>query len=416
MSGSTCAGKMAALLENAISSGLLAENPSLVYAKLHASGERHCHVPSWGAQVFFKYSDVAGVLRDPVSYSNCGRVVNHLKRAFPGKADGELKPLADHYSQGLINSDPPDHTRLRRLVQTAFLPRTLENLRPQVEKICQTLLDRAEERGRIEFVADFAFLLPVTVIAEMLGIPQDMREQFKGWSGRIVEFMATPNPSLEAMRRSQAALLELREYFSSVFRERRAQPGEDVISLLVTAQMDGDRLTEEELQSTCVTLLIGGHETTTALLTSAVWHLGTRPELRRELSGDPARLPEAVEEFLRYEPPFHRILRVAAADTECAGVPVKKGDTILLLLGAANRDPEQFPDPDTLNPRRAPNKHVAFGYGIHHCLGAGLARLEAPEALRQLVSRFPNLRCEQTAPEWHDGMVRAIRSLEINMR
>lgn len=409
-------GELTVLLENAKSSGLLAETPAPVYAKLHASGTRHCHVPSWGAPVFFKYADVADILRNPVGFSNCGRVVNHLKRTFPGEADGELKPLADHYSQGLINSDPPDHTRLRRLVQSAFLPRTLENLRPQVEKICRSLLDRAEERGRMEFVADFAFLLPVTVIAEMLGIPQDMRDQFKNWSGRIVEFMATPNPSLEAMRRSQAALLELREYFASVFRERRAQPGGDVISLLVTAQMDGDRLTEEELQSTCVTLLIGGHETTTALLTSAAWHIGNRPELRRQLSGNSVLLPEAVEEFLRFEPPFHRILRVAAADTECAGIPVRKGDTILLLLGAANRDPEQFPEPDTLNPRRSPNKHVAFGYGIHHCLGAGLARLEAPEALRQLLLRFPNFRSDETAPEWHDGMVRAIRSLEIKIR
>jgi len=402
------------LLESAISSGALCRDPAPVYAELHAGGERHCHVPTWGAPVFFKYADVAEILRRPQEFSNRGRVVNHLKKAFPSEASGELKPLADHYSAGLINSDPPDHTRLRRLIQQAFLPRMLERLRPRVDEICASLVSRLRNLGTADFVGEFAFQLPVTVIAEMLGIPHAMRDQFKDWSVRIVEFMASPSPSLEAMRRSQTALLELRAYFSGVFDERRRQPGDDVISILVNAQESGDKLTEEELQSTCVTLLIGGHETTTSLLTNSLWLIGTDPSLRADLHAHPEQLPSAVEEFLRVQPPFHRILRVVAADMQFAGLPLSEGQTILLLLGAANRDPEQFPDPDLLDVRRSPNKHVSFGYGMHHCLGAGLARLEAPAALGHLLRAFPQFECEPH-PEWHDGMVRAIKRLEVRV-
>lgn len=401
------------LLDSARKEGLLERNPYPVYRALHETGERFIFSESWKAPVFFKYADVIDILRQPQKFSNHGRVVNHLKRAFPAEASGELKPLADHYSAGLINCDPPDHTRLRKLIQQAFLPRTLERLRPRVDEICGGLIGRLSELGTADFVAEFAFQLPVTVIAEMLGIPHAMRDQFKDWSVRVVEFMASPNPPLDAMRHSQSALLELRAYFSSVFEERRKDPGDDVISILVHACEAGDRLTEEELLSTCVTLLIGGHETTTALLTSAAWHLGICPELRRALAQDPDLLPGAVEEFLRYEPPFHRILRVVSEDTEFASAHLRRGDTILLLLGAANRDPDQFPDPDILNIRRSPNKHVSFGYGMHHCLGAGLARLEAPSALGHLLRAFPDFKCE-SEPQWHDGMVRSIKSLEIS--
>lgn len=402
------------ILDSARSEGLLEKDPFPVYKALHQSGARHVFSESWSAPVFFKYADVSDILRRPQDFSNRGRVVNHLKQAFPKEALGELKPLADHYSAGLINSDPPDHTRLRRLIQQAFRPRTLERLRPRVDDICTKLVTRLRELGSADFVGEFAFMLPVTVIAEMLGIPHAMRNQFKDWSVRISEFMASPNPPLEAMRRSQDALLELRSYFSTVFDERRQKPGEDVISLLVNAQESGDKLTEEELQSTCVTLLIGGHETTTSLLASSLWLIGTQPPLREDLISHPDLLPSAVEEFLRVQPPFHRILRVAAADMEVAGAPLKKGQTILLLLGAANRDATQFPHPDHTDIRRSPNKHVSFGYGMHHCLGAGLARLEVPAALGHLLRAFPDFECEQN-PRWHDGMVRSIKRLEIQL-
>lgn len=402
------------LLDSAYRSGALGTDPYPIYRELHASGKRHLLSASWNAPVFFKYPDVSEILRRPNEFSNCGRVVNHLKRAFPDQASGELKPLADHYSAGLINSDPPDHTRLRRLIQQAFLPRMLEGLRPRVDEICTSLVSRLQALGTADFVREFAFQLPVTVIAEMLGIPHSMRDQFKDWSVRIVEFMALPNPSIEAMRRSQAALLELRAYFSSVFDERRKHPGDDVISLLVNAHESGDKLTEEELQSTCVTLLIGGHETTTSLLASSVWLIGKDAELRADLLAHPESLSSAVEEFLRVQPPFQRILRVVASDMEFAGLKLRQGQTVVLLLGAANRDGGQFPDPDRVDIRRSPNKHVSFGYGMHHCLGAGLARLEAPAAIGRLLRSFPNFTCEPE-PEWHDGMVRSIKRLDFHV-
>jgi cytochrome P450 len=402
------------LLESALANGALEINPYPVYRALHETGHRHVFTESWNAPVFFKYADVTDILRRPVEFSNRGRVANHLKRAFPAEATGELKPLADHYSAGLINSDPPDHTRLRQLIQQAFLPRMLEQLRPRVDEICADLFSRLRKKSDVEFVADFAFQLPVTVIAEMLGIPHGMRDQFKDWSLRIVEFMASPNPPLDAMRRSQAALLELRAYFSAVFDERRNQPGEDVISILVNASESGDKLTEEEVLSTCVTLLIGGHETTTALLTSSLWLIGTDPDLRADLLSHPDQLPSAVEEFLRVQPPFHRILRVVASDMEFAGLSLHEGQTVILLLGAANRDGGQFPDPDLIDIRRSPNKHASFGYGMHHCPGAGLARLEAPAALGHLLRAFPDFQCE-AEPQWHDGMVRSIKRLEIRL-
>lgn len=403
------------LLDIAKASGELESDPAATYRKMHATGERYCLSADWGLPIFFKYADVGAMLRDPLTFSNCGRVVNHLKVHFPEEAGGELRPLVDHYTSGLINSDPPDHTRLRRLIQSTFLPRTLERLRSRVDVVCNELLDTGRERGTIEFVSDFAFLLPVTMIAELMGIPHGMRDQFKDWSTRVVEFMARPNPSLDAMRRSQTALLELRAYFASVFVERRKQPGEDLISLLVAAEVDGDRLTEDELQGTCVTLLIGGHETTTSLLTSSAWLIGTHPEVRAGLLEDPTRVSSAVEEFLRVEPPFQKILRVASKDTEVAGCPIAAGSTVVLLLGAANRDPDQFPEPDAIQIQRSPNKHLAFGYGIHHCLGAALARLEAPAALGHLLRRFPHFTCTSTSPVWHDGMVRAITKLEIQL-
>jgi cytochrome P450 len=403
------------LLDNAFKSGLLERDPTSVYQQIRATGERSFRSVVWGAPVLHRYSDVAGALRDPVRFSNYGRVVNHLKINFPAAAKHELRPLVDHYTNGLINSDPPEHTRLRRLIQSAFLPRTLERLRERVDAVCVELLDNAGQRGTIDWVQDFAFQLPVTMIAELLGIPQDMREQFKDWSVRTTEFMATPNPSLEVMLRSQTALLELRAYFSSVCAERLQQKGEDLISLLVHAEVDGDRLTEDEVLGTCVTLLIGGHETTTSLLTSAVWLIGENPQVRQLLKQNPDKIPSAVEEILRYSPPFHRILRVATCDMDYAGISIKAGETVVLLLGAANRDPETFADPDVLNVERSPNRHVSFGYGIHHCLGAGLARMEAPAALTHLMRRFPDFKAVTQTPDWHDGMVRSIRKWEVQV-
>ena len=401
-------------LDPAIASGDLERNPYPIYAQLRRD---HPILRSerWNCWVLSRHEEVAAVLKDTDHFSSVGRVVRSLHRELSPEEQEEVRPLIDHYSSGLINSDPPDHTRMRKLVQGSFSPRTLKQLKPQVADIVDELLDRAEATGKIEAVENFTFQVPVRVIAEMMGVPVSMRERFKEWSVETTEFMATPRPTLEVARRSQKALLELRSFFAGQFEERRQQPGEDVISLLVSATDEGEKLTEEELQSTCVTILIGGHETTTSLLASALWILAGDPDLRSHMRNHPDEWPAFVEEVLRMEPPFQRILRVVNEPTEILGQRMEAGDSVMLLLGSANRDENVFEEPDTFRPDRGSRKHVSFGHGIHVCLGAGLARLEAPIALQRFVERFPEFYAESDTPAWHDGMIRGLTRLPLRL-
>ena len=248
---------------------------------------------------------------------------------------------------------------------------------------------------------------------ELLGIPPARRQDFKRWSGAILEFQAVPRAEAEVTLRSQKALLELRDYFRSVFAERRREPREDLISDLVAVEEQGDRLSEEELLSTCVSILIGGHETTTSLLTSAIWLLLNHPDQLRQLRETPALITGAVEESLRYESPFQRLGRVANEDVELANQRIHKGQTVLSLLGAANRDPEPFPDPDRFDIRRAPARNLAFGHGIHFCLGAALARLEASIAIPTVLCRLPRLELDTQDVQWNMGVLRALKALPV---
>jgi cytochrome P450 len=299
------------------------------------------------------------------------------------------------------------------LVHKAFTPRVIERLRAHIQEIVDQLLDRVAAVGRMEVVQDLAYLLPVTVIAELMGVPPEDRDRFKFWSGRIVEFMATPRPTPEVMLRSQNALLELREYFRRIFAERRQAPREDLISALVRVEEAGDKLTEEELLSTCVTILIGGHETTTNLIASGLLALLQHVDELEKLKANPDLIGPAVEEFLRYEGPFQRNRRIATRDISLDGQEIKKGDLVVQFLGAANRDPAQFSDPDRLDIERSPNKHVAFGYGVHFCLGAALARLEAPVAINTVLRRMPNLQLAADTFEWQNTVFRGLKALPV---
>ncbi len=368
---------------------------------------------AWGCWLITRYDDVAAILQDHARFSSFGRVTNVIRRSLTAEELGSLQPLIGHYSRGLINVDPPDHTRIRRLVQQTFLPRTIERLRPHVQEIVDDLLDRVQPSGRMEVVGDLTYPLPVTVIAELMGIPPADRDRFKAWSGQIVAFQATPRMSADVVRRSQQALLELRSYFGDICARRRAEPRDDLITLLVQAEDAGDRLSEEELLSTCVSILIGGHETTTNLIASALWLLLTHPAQMRALRDDPALIGTAVEEFLRYESPLQRLGRVATRDVEMHGCRIASGQTVLLMIGAANRDATQFPDPDRLDLCRQPNRHVAFGYGVHFCLGAGLARLEAPIAINTVLRRMPGLAADTDALQWSPGVFRAPEALPV---
>jgi pimeloyl-[acyl-carrier protein] synthase len=388
------------------------DNPYPIYRDLRESG-RVYYSETWKCWVLSHYQDIAAVLLNAEVFSNRGRVTNVIQREFPEQFLEQIKPLLHHYSRGVINLDPPEHTRMRRLLQKTFLPRTLERLAVEIERTAAELLDAAQARGNVDLVADLAYPLPVTVIAELLGVPRGDRAQLKRWSATIMEFQAVPLPTAESILRSQTGIVDMRSYLRELVRERASQPREDLISELVALEIEGDRLAEDELLSTCLTLLVAGHETTTNLIGSAIWLLLRHPDQRAKLRAEPSLMGSTIEEVLRFESPLHRVGRTALADTEVAGTKIRKGETVFLLLASANRDPAQFAAPELFDVTRTPNKHIAFGYGIHFCLGAALARLEAPIALNAFFSRWPNARIRNEDLPWHSGVMRGLKTLPI---
>jgi len=295
----------------------------------------------------------------------------------------------ERVNENLLAKDGEDHRRLRRLVTRAFTPRMVEQLRPRIQEIADDLIDRVAGRGRMELVDDFAFPLPITVIAELLGIPVEDRDRFREWSNTFVLPPVTPELQERAVRHTQ----EFVEYLDELFARRRVDPAEDLVSALVRAEDEGDHLSQNELYSMVVLLIVAGHETTVSLITNAVHALLTHHEQLDAVRSEPGLLQTAVEELLRFDSPVERtITRWATADVELGGRTIERGDLVIAVVGSANRDAEQFPDADVLDLGRAENKHIGFGRGPHFCLGAPLARLETEIALETLLRRLPNLR------------------------
>ncbi|MFC7591744.1 cytochrome P450 [Nonomuraea antimicrobica] len=302
--------------------------------------------------------------------------------------------------------DPPDHTRLRALVSRAFTPRMIERLRPRVEAVTAELIDALPEEA--DLVEGLAYPLPVTVISEMLGVPQEDSERFRGWSeilARGLDPMLTDDLVSETGRAGR----EFRDYFRELAALRRRRPGDDLLSALTQVR----ELTEPELLATCVLLLVAGHETTVNLIGNGVFHL-----VRHGLLGHAAQRPkQVVEEVLRYDPPVQLTSRVALEDAELGGVAVPKGAPVLAVIGAANRDPAVFPDPERFDVTREPGRHVAFGLGIHFCLGATLARMEGEIALSALASAAPGLELAVAAPPYKANVVlRGPARLPVRLR
>ena len=294
----------------------------------------------------------------------------------------------ERVNENLLSKDGDDHRRLRRLVTKAFTPRIVEQLRPRIQEIADDLVDRVLERGHMELVDDFAFPLPITVIAELLGIPAEDQGRFRVWSNTFVLPPMTPELQEQAVRHTE----EFVEYLDALFASRRAEPTEDLVSALVRAEDEGDHLSQNELYSMVVLLIVAGHETTVSLITNAVLSLLSNPDQLAELRADLSLLPSTVEELLRYDSPVERgITRWAATDVELGGQLISRGDFVIPVIGAANRDGGRFPEADELDLARADSKHVGFGRGPHFCLGAPLARLEAEIALETLLRRLPNL-------------------------
>jgi cytochrome P450 len=374
-------------------------NPYPVYHRLRADDPVHWN-PIMNAWLLTRYADVKTALQDPRVAA--GHIDMSVRAMLPEALWEPLDAISDFLSRWVIGMNPPEHRRLRHLLNAGFKPRLVENLRPRVQVITDELIDAIQDPGQIEIIRDFAYPLPAMVIAELLGMPAADRPLMQSWSQVIVTFLTFGRPEdpvvIGDMHRT---ILEMSDYLRALIAERRRAPQDDMISNLVAAEEQGTVLGEDELLSTCALLLFAGHETTMNLISNGLLSLLLHPDQHRRLLDDLSLAPNAIEEFLRYDSLVPFVWRVAAVDIELGGKTIKAGDRVLPSPGAANRDPAQFPDPDRLDIGRSnAATHLSFGHGIHFCLGAPLARLEAQIAFPTLLRRLPGLRLVSETPAW----------------
>ncbi len=384
-------------------------NPLPLYARMRQEAplvrlvDPYFQLPVWVAT---RYRDAVELMRDP----RFTKDMNKLPESSPSTKLRTASVQA--INQHMLMSDPPDHTRLRTLVSKAFTPRRVEELRSRITGIAHRLLDAVQARGSMDLLDAFAFPLPVTVIAELLGVPPEDQEQFRDWTTVIVNPPADGN--FEPLRK---ASMQFAQYFQTLLARRRAEPRDDLLTALVSVEEQGDRLSPNELLSMLFLLLVAGHETTVNLIGNGVWVLLQHPEQLERLRARPALIESAVEEMLRYRGPVETTTqRWAVRDTEFHGQVIPAGEGVVASLLAANHDPEQFPEPERFDITREPNRHIAFGFGIHFCLGAPLARLEGTLAIRLLLERMPRLRLavDPAGLRWRDGiLVNGLRHLPV---
>jgi cytochrome P450 len=356
-----------------------------------------------GTWYLFRYDDVMQVLES----AQFGREPERVRD------DGEGSPVPAAYrgfrsmvSNWMVFRDPPNHTRLRSLVSKAFSPRMVETLRPQIVDLADGLLDRVYSQGAMDLVEDFAFPLPVMVIGDLLGVNADDRPLFREWALALQHASASRlTPSAQGYEQAEQATQNFIEYFKRTIADRHTSPKSDLITALVKAHDEGDKLNDEEILATCIHLLTAGHETTINLIAKGTLALLRHPDALRQLRAHPEQIPAAIEELIRYDSPVQMVTRWAYTDLELGGKLIRRGDQVGLMLGSANRDPEQFIDPDVLKFDRQDYKHCGFGSGIHFCLGFALARAEAQIALNVLLNRLPNLQLAEQAVEWANNIV-----------
>jgi cytochrome P450 len=366
-----------------------------------------------GLWAVFRYADCCSFIRDPrLSAKRTGTLIDQ----FPADRRGEFTELARILGLWMLFFDAPEHTRLRKLMNKGFSPTVAESLRPQIEGIVGRLLEPLRRANKVELLREFAHPLPARVIAEMLGAPEGLHQQFIQWSDAIATFFGNPYRTLDHAIAAQQAVLGLTAYFRNAVTDRRKKKGSDLISLLLEIEEDGEVLTEEELYAQCVMLLFAGHETTRNLIGNGIYTLLGYPEQTAELRSHPESIRTAVEELLRFESPVQYTGRMVMQEFEFCGVEARPGQEIIFMLGASNRDPRQFKDPDRLDLMRSNNPHLAFGVGAHFCIGNQLARLEGQVALLKLVQEFPRLRLATERPEWNlNFSFRGLKSLTVEV-
>ena len=376
----------------------MAQDPYPTYAKLRGRDPVH-RSRLMDAWVFSRFADVDAILRDHRHFSSDPR-----KRV----ASGRRASLPNVEEPSMLFLDPPDHTRLRALVNKAFTPRAVAALEPHIRELTTTLLDAVDDPAAFDLMEAVAKPLPVIVIAEMLGIPPDDRAQFAVWSDQRARILE-PTLSPDERETADAAMRSLDEYLMPIISARRVDPKDDIISALAQAEEEGDKLTEREVLIMLRLLLVAGNETTTNLIGNGVLALLRHPDQLAALREDPGLIPSAVEELLRFDSPVQVDVRSVLDDCEVNGFRVRRGDNVVTLLGAANRDPDRFEAPDRLDVRRGDQNHLSFGRGIHHCLGAPLARLEGRVVLQALIDRFSSLRLLEDRPAFRSSV--ALRGL-----
>jgi cytochrome P450 len=387
-------------------------NPYPVYAELRESAPvlHDEHTDHW---LVSRYADVNALLRDRRFGRTYLRAATHEQMRRPPDPE-RLMPFWNLIRSGILDMEPPDHTRVRSLVSKAFTPRFVDSLRPRVQRICDELVDRVGGAGVVDLLPEIAEPLPVTVIAEMLGIPEADRHHLRPWSADICK-MYELHPDADAERDAVRASIEFSDYLRALSRDRRSRPEDDLISALTRAVVDGERLTENELIGTCVLLLNAGHEATVNVTVNGWWSLFRDPEQLFMLRADPSLMATAVEELMRYDTPLQMFERWVLEPFELHGVRVPKGAELGLLFGSANHDPAVFDRPEELDITRDPNPHMSFGAGIHFCLGAPLARIELQTSFMTLLSRFPRMELVEE-PVWKPAyIIRGLTGLLVRV-
>ena len=385
------------------------QDPYPTYDRIRARGRI---VRSYASQGWLVngFEEVQQVLREPRLSSDIRR--NKFFYSLLRVASNGLDiPLID--KPAMLTRDPPDHTRLRKLVASGFVQNYIQSLAPMIETLVDELLDKIAGDAQIDVIASLAQPLPAIVIAEMMGVPAEERSLFQHWSGALLGGTMIDQPQL--IEKAAMADKEMRAYLTRLVDEKEKHPGQDFISVLLRSELESDRLTREELVSNCILLLAAGHETTTRLIGNGLYSLLHHPDQLQLLRDNPSLMENAIEEMLRYESPIQLVIRFVTENFEFRGNRFRKNQMIMAEVGSANRDPEANVNPAEFNIRRDPVRHIAFGYGIHLCLGMALARLEGKIAFTKLLERYPAMEYAEQRPSWgNNPFFRGLATLRIN--
>ena len=389
------------------------QDPFPLYAWLRDHDPLHWS-ESLSAWVVTRYEDVVAIFDRPETFSSDR--FRKIDERYASQRPA-VRAVAQVLGDWLVFRDPPDHDRLRGLLQSSFTPKQLASSRDRIQRTVDALLDRVAARGAMDFIRELAFPLPASVIAGLMGAPEADLEPIKTWSDRLAAYLGGAVDGRDNFAEASTGVARLVDYFHALLRERERRPRDDLTSLMLRAEHEGERLTRDEVVANCILLLFAGHETTTNLLGNGLFHLLRHPAEAALLRADPSLLHGAVEELLRYDGPVPATVKVATADVPWHGRTIRRGDMVVPFLASANRDPRQFPNPDTLDVRRHPERHVAFAAGIHFCLGAWLARLEARVVLDTVLRRLPDLALAPGEPRWKPMIfLRGLEALPLEWR